>query len=80
MKCVQLVSLPHHVPTHSLNLTEATYCFHHAHVYVLLLGYFVPHHYLLISWLCSRVLLCGKRKTECSVVVLYSHPHQVQVA
>ena len=66
MKCVQLVSLTHYVQTHSLILTDC-FC---AHVYVLLLGYFVSHHHLLISYLGSRVLLCGKRKFECSVVAL----------
>ena len=47
--------------------------FPHAHIYVSLLGYLVPHHHLLIQLtnllhvhlrLCSRVLLCGKRKEE----------------
>ena len=58
-----------------LNLTQVTHC-HPVHVYVSLVGYLVlPHHRLHLSIqlthllhvhlrLCSRVLLCGKRKEK----------------
>ena len=53
----------------ALNRTQGTHCFPHAHIYVSLV-YLVPHHHLLIHLLhvhlrlCSRVLLCGKRKKK----------------
>ena len=65
-KDVQVVPL---IQTLFLNLTQVTYC-HPVHIYVSLVEYLVPHHHLLIELiqvhlrLCSRVLLCGKRKEK----------------
>ena len=61
------MSLTHCVLIHLRNLTQATYHAHHAHIYVSLVRYLVPHHHLLIQLLHVHltlhltVLLCGKR-------------------
>ena len=62
-----MVSLTHHIQIPPRNLIQATYPAHHAHIYVSLLGYLVPHHHLLTHLLhvylrlCSRVVLGGGR-------------------
>ena len=63
----QLVSLTHHVPSPSLNLTQVIYCFPHAHVYVSLVEYLFPHHHLthllhVHLRLYSRAHLCGEEE------------------
>ena len=63
----QLMSLTHHVLSLSLNLTQVTYWFPHAHIYVSLLRYLVPHHLLthllhVHLRLCSRAYLCGEEE------------------
>ena len=73
-KDVQVVPLTRNVQTLSLNLTQVIHCFPRAHIYISLLRYLVPHHYLPIQLtlhllhvhlrLRPKVFLCGKREEK----------------
>lgn len=58
-KNIQGMSVTHHVLTPSLNLAQETYSLLHAHIYISLLGYFVPHYQLLIHLLHVYLRLCS---------------------